>query len=105
MPMNDTTQANATANTAFGCLNGLVAEPAWAPLNVPCAPYRDLCQHRLFVAASAGESVESGQRGRERGAVFGTELGEDYGQPVGPPRTAARQCRPARIADAYLDCP
>ena len=25
MPMKDTTQANATANTAFGCLNGLAA--------------------------------------------------------------------------------
>ena len=25
MPMNDTTQAKATANTAFGCLNGLAA--------------------------------------------------------------------------------
>ena len=30
--MNDTTQANATANTAFGCLNGLAAEPVRAPL-------------------------------------------------------------------------
>jgi len=27
MPMKDTTQANATAKTAFGCLNGLAAEP------------------------------------------------------------------------------
>jgi hypothetical protein len=27
--MNDTTQAKATANTAFGCLNGLAACP-WA---------------------------------------------------------------------------
>ena len=25
IPMNDTTHANATANTALGCLNGLVA--------------------------------------------------------------------------------
>src|SRR5207302_10759231 len=32
MPMKDTTQANATANTAFGCLNGLATEPGWAPL-------------------------------------------------------------------------
>src|SRR5580692_4000790 len=29
MPMNDTTQAKATANTAFGCRNGLAARP-WA---------------------------------------------------------------------------
>ena len=28
--MNETTQANATANTAFGCLNGLAA-----PVDVP----------------------------------------------------------------------
>jgi hypothetical protein len=28
MPMNDTTQANATAKTAFGCRNGLATEPA-----------------------------------------------------------------------------
>src|ERR1700733_5673906 len=27
MPMNDTTQAKATANTALGCLNGLAALP------------------------------------------------------------------------------
>ncbi len=27
MPMKDTTQANATAKTALGCLNGLAAEP------------------------------------------------------------------------------
>jgi hypothetical protein len=27
IPMNDTTQANATAKTAFGCLNGLATEP------------------------------------------------------------------------------
>ena len=27
MPMKDTTQANATANTALGCLNGLTVEP------------------------------------------------------------------------------
>ena len=32
IPMNDTTQANATANTAFGCLNGLAADPADVPL-------------------------------------------------------------------------
>src|SRR5580693_1176795 len=32
MPMKDTTQANATANTAFGCLNGLAVEPGRAPL-------------------------------------------------------------------------
>ncbi len=34
MPMNDTTQAKATANTAFGCLNGLAAEPWGVPLNL-----------------------------------------------------------------------
>ena len=28
MPMNDTTQANATAKTAFGCRNGLATEVA-----------------------------------------------------------------------------
>jgi hypothetical protein len=27
MPMNDTTQANATANTAFGCRKGLATVP------------------------------------------------------------------------------
>src|SRR4029077_19086273 len=27
MPMNETTQANATAKTAFGCRNGLATEP------------------------------------------------------------------------------
>ena len=27
IPMNDTTQANATAKTAFGCRNGLATEP------------------------------------------------------------------------------
>jgi hypothetical protein len=32
--MNDTTQAKATANTAFGCLNGLAAEPWGVPLNL-----------------------------------------------------------------------
>ncbi len=32
MPMKDTTQANATAKTALGCLNGLAAEPWGAPL-------------------------------------------------------------------------
>src|ERR1700752_3941442 len=32
MPMKDTTQANATAKTALGCLNGLAAEPWVAPL-------------------------------------------------------------------------
>ena len=32
MPMNDTTQANATAKTAFGCRNGLATEVAWGPL-------------------------------------------------------------------------
>ncbi len=32
MPMNDTTQASATAKTALGCLNGLATEPAWVPL-------------------------------------------------------------------------
>src|ERR1700759_5496632 len=32
MPMKDTTQANATANTAFGCLNGLAAGPCVVPL-------------------------------------------------------------------------
>ena len=30
--MKDTTQANATAKTALGCLNGLAAEPWVAPL-------------------------------------------------------------------------
>ena len=30
--MNDTTQAKATANTAFGCLNGLAAGPWEAAL-------------------------------------------------------------------------
>jgi hypothetical protein len=30
--MNDTTQANATAKTAFGCRNGLATEVAWEPL-------------------------------------------------------------------------
>src|SRR5271155_3598929 len=30
MPMKDTTQANATAKTAFGCRNGLATEP-WVP--------------------------------------------------------------------------
>jgi hypothetical protein len=29
--MNETTQANATAKTAFGCRNGLATEPAWVP--------------------------------------------------------------------------
>src|SRR6185437_180783 len=32
MPMKDTTQANATAKTALGCLKGLTAEPWGAPL-------------------------------------------------------------------------
>jgi hypothetical protein len=32
MPIKDTTQANATAKTALGCLNGLAAEPWGAPL-------------------------------------------------------------------------
>ena len=39
MPMNDTTQANATAKTAFGCRNGLATEPAWVLLNVCSPPY------------------------------------------------------------------
>src|ERR1700733_2698897 len=33
MPMNDTTQAKATAKTAFGCLNGLAT-----PVDVPLIP-------------------------------------------------------------------
>jgi hypothetical protein len=32
--MNDTTQARATANTAFGCRNGLAAEPVMLPVIV-----------------------------------------------------------------------
>jgi hypothetical protein len=30
--MNETTQAKATAKTAFGCLKGLGAEAEWGPL-------------------------------------------------------------------------
>ena len=40
--MNDTTQANATAKTAFGCLNGLAAEPVGLP--VMSAPFGDVRQ-------------------------------------------------------------
>ena len=36
--MKDTTQANATANTAFGCLNGLAAEPWCGATHVNCTP-------------------------------------------------------------------
>jgi hypothetical protein len=32
IPMNDTTHANATAKTAFGCLNGLATEPLMSVL-------------------------------------------------------------------------
>ena len=38
MPMNDTTQANATAHTALGWLNGLAVGPPWLVLWVMTRP-------------------------------------------------------------------
>ena len=35
--MNETTQAKATAKTAFGCLNGFAGEPEWEPLIGYCS--------------------------------------------------------------------
>lgn len=100
--MNDTTHANATAKTALGCLNGLAAEPPWAPVIGVSTPFRNssgagvagggregatgLSPRRggaVFVTRHGGERGERRERGRQGGAVLGGELGEDQGEPVG----------------------
>src|ERR1700722_17899095 len=125
MPMKDTTQANATAKTAFGCLNGLAAEPWVAPLmklysSVLCIFVRGLDRAgawsgprvipsarrgpgRVVRAGDAGERVKRRQRDGERRAVLRAELGDDGGHPVAPDGPAAREDRPALVGDDDQD--
>src|SRR6201996_5013099 len=75
MPMKDTTQANATAKTAFGCLNGLAGCPWTAAC--PCvaaviqlfSSVRCAAGRGVVCAGDAGERVKRGPRGGERGQV------------------------------------
>src|ERR1039458_9558725 len=62
MPMNDTTQAKATAKTAFGCLNGLAA-----PVDAPLIP---MLRFGMYEApeidqADAHERHDAGEGDRE----------------------------------------
>src|SRR3984885_1523844 len=59
MPMKDTTQAKATANTAFGCLNGLAARPGAAA----CSCVAALIQLFSSVRCAAGRVVGAGDAG------------------------------------------
>src|ERR1700689_3388857 len=126
MPMNDTTQANATAKTAFGCRNGLATEP-WVPLigcslsgtwwSAGCLPRPSWTLvnwlawsgelSRAAVRASGGrlgvgERVHGRQRRAERGLLLRTEPGQDLRQPFGPYRAALGQHRPALVGEADL---
>src|SRR5580693_3116053 len=115
MPMKDTMHANATANTALGCLNGLWAEPCLGSLMCGCTPR--YCgggargssprrgPRRVVVTGDAGERVERGQRAGQRGPVSRPELGDDAGQPFGPDRAAACERRPALVGDDDEDDP
>src|ERR1700678_2554611 len=104
MPMKDTTQAKATANTAFGCLNGLAAGVGEAPLTLTVL-LRAMCwlaccgAGRIVVPRDAGERVESGPGGVEGGEVVGAEPGEDDREAGGPGIAAARERRPACVGD------
>src|ERR1700749_5124276 len=87
MPMKDTTQANATAKMALGCLNGLAAEPWGAPLmklysSVLCdwrgeawsgargIPLARRGPGRVVLAGDPGERVKRRQRDGERRPVL-----------------------------------
>ena len=66
--MNDTTQANATAKTAFGCRNGLATEVAWEPLisalfsGVAVSGSRVTSRCALASASMAGSAAASAAR-------------------------------------------
>src|SRR6187399_1420558 len=103
MPMNDTTQANATAKTAFGCRNGLATEPAWVLLNVYSPPY--LLVGQGDVALRTGQCVDGGQRRAERRLVLRADPVQDHREPFGPHRPAPGQRVPALVGQAHLDHP
>src|SRR6476660_10337765 len=89
MPMNDTTQANATAKTAFGCRNGLATEPAWVLLKVCSPPYLSVGQGD--VALRAGQCVDGGQRRGEGRPVLRADPVQDHREPLSPYRPAPGQ--------------
>src|SRR6516164_2467811 len=99
MPMNDTTQASATANTALGCRNGLAAArvvlpviaktpfPAIRPRGCDCgvdtvtgSPGR--CERLL--SPGVGQGVH-GRQGRGKcGPVSCAQIRQDRGEPLRP---------------------
>src|SRR6202042_3497881 len=88
MPMNDTTQAKATAKTALGCLNGLAA-----PVDVPLIQVLrfGMCEapgasgpgwlfssglgHQRVIALGVGQGVHGRQRRGQRGLLVRAEPG------------------------------
>ena len=109
MPMNDTTQANATAKTALGCLNGLAAEPWTVPLIQSvsvsgCASTRGFRSRvavlvrsgpqRVVLALGVGQRVERRQRGGQRGLLVRAELGQQSRRHAPPVRPGGARASP-----------
>src|SRR5580692_10347202 len=109
MPMNETTQAKATAKTAFGCLNGLAAPvdvpliqmlrfgmsaapgpsgPRWLCSSRPCSSG---LAHQRVITLGAGQGVHGRQGRDQRGLLVRTEPGQQRGDPLGPHGPAAGQ--------------
>src|SRR5580693_3638210 len=100
MPMNDTTQANATAKTAFGCWNGLATEPACGAL-INCSLSRradwvvriEPCRFDL----GAGQRVDGRQSRGQRRLVLRADPGRNGGQSLDAHGPAA-----GRLGDEHL---
>ena len=103
--MNDTTQANATAKTAFGCRNGLATEARVCPL-IRCLILLGRVRSSWRCRPPGrGQGVDDRQRGGERRLVLRADPGQDHGEPLGAHRPAAGQHLPARLGDPDLRPP
>ena len=113
IPMKETTQAKATAKTAFGCLKGFATPvmsrssrysiSACVDAPGPSGPGpglgRVIGRAPAAIALGDGQRVQGGQRGDQRGALGRGEPGQQAGHPLRPDHPPARDHRrPASVS-------